>query len=189
MLQVQNLSMGFGDQLLFADASFIIGDGERIGVVGRNGHGKSTLFALLLSVWVGRALGRSLSEDLAVATRHVRSLGNEEVLRGAVRVSGAARFRVVTDLARAIEDLEAIGREHRAGAAYARAANLTADLAIARDDGRLALRGLALAQRAVDAGDPATAAMARLAPANCSGLATTLISPITGWRTGWAMPR
>jgi signal transduction histidine kinase len=65
----------------------------------------ATVVALLLSIWIGRALGRTLSEDLAVATRHVRSLGNEEVLRGVARAAGDARFGVVSDLARAIQDL------------------------------------------------------------------------------------
>ncbi|MBI5420104.1 MAG: ABC-F family ATP-binding cassette domain-containing protein [Deltaproteobacteria bacterium] len=48
MLTVNNLCKAFGKQTLFEDVSFQVGPGERVGVVGRNGHGKSTLFRILL---------------------------------------------------------------------------------------------------------------------------------------------
>lgn len=48
MIQVQNLSMSFGERILFDEVSFTINKGERIGIVGRNGTGKSTLFKILM---------------------------------------------------------------------------------------------------------------------------------------------
>jgi len=48
MLTVSNLSKSYGRQILFEDASFLVGPGERVGLVGRNGHGKTTLFRILL---------------------------------------------------------------------------------------------------------------------------------------------
>ena len=48
MIKVENLSKSFADQVLFEDASFQINSRERIGLVGRNGHGKTTLFRLLV---------------------------------------------------------------------------------------------------------------------------------------------
>jgi ATP-binding cassette subfamily F protein 3 len=48
MIQVVGLAKGFGTQILFEDISFTIGKGERIGLVGRNGTGKTTLFKILL---------------------------------------------------------------------------------------------------------------------------------------------
>ncbi|WPU64765.1 ABC-F family ATP-binding cassette domain-containing protein [Peredibacter starrii] len=48
MIQVVNLSKGFGTQVLFQDVTFTLGKGERVGLVGRNGTGKSTLFKILL---------------------------------------------------------------------------------------------------------------------------------------------
>lgn len=37
----------FGDKLLLKDASFFVDDGEKVGLIGRNGEGKTTLFRLL----------------------------------------------------------------------------------------------------------------------------------------------
>lgn len=48
MIQVDNLSKGFGDQVLFDSISFKLNPKERLGIVGRNGHGKTTLFRLII---------------------------------------------------------------------------------------------------------------------------------------------
>ena len=37
----------FGDKTLMKDVKFSVDDGEKVGVVGRNGVGKSTLFGIL----------------------------------------------------------------------------------------------------------------------------------------------
>ena len=37
----------FGDKLLFSNANFFIQDGEKVGLIGRNGEGKTTLFRIL----------------------------------------------------------------------------------------------------------------------------------------------
>ena len=47
MISIENLSKQYGNQVLFEDISFNINSRERIGLVGRNGHGKSTLFKIL----------------------------------------------------------------------------------------------------------------------------------------------
>ncbi|MCQ2109575.1 MAG: ABC-F family ATP-binding cassette domain-containing protein [Fibrobacter sp.] len=48
MIQVQNVSKSFGMQVLLDQASFLVGAHERVGLVGRNGCGKSTLFKMIL---------------------------------------------------------------------------------------------------------------------------------------------
>lgn len=48
MIQVVGLAKGYGAQILFEDISFTLGKGERVGLVGRNGTGKTTLFKILL---------------------------------------------------------------------------------------------------------------------------------------------
>jgi len=47
MLAVEGLSKSYGPQVLFEKISFRLNRGERVGVVGKNGHGKSTLFRLI----------------------------------------------------------------------------------------------------------------------------------------------
>lgn len=39
----------FGDKSLFKDTSFFVEDGEKVGLIGRNGEGKTTLFRILAS--------------------------------------------------------------------------------------------------------------------------------------------
>jgi ATP-binding cassette subfamily F protein 3 len=47
MIQADELSKSYGKQVLFEGVSFKINRKERVGVVGRNGHGKTTLFRLI----------------------------------------------------------------------------------------------------------------------------------------------
>ena len=46
-LSIENLSKSYGDRLLFADIAFGVDEGEKIGIVARNGTGKSTLLRIL----------------------------------------------------------------------------------------------------------------------------------------------
>ncbi len=48
MISIQGLYKHYGKQVLFDEASLQMGPGERVGLVGRNGHGKTTLFRILL---------------------------------------------------------------------------------------------------------------------------------------------
>ncbi|MCO6411308.1 MAG: ATP-binding cassette domain-containing protein [Thiogranum sp.] len=48
MLQFDNLSLRRGPRLLFEQASFQIHPGQKVGITGANGTGKSSLFALIL---------------------------------------------------------------------------------------------------------------------------------------------
>ncbi len=47
MLDIQNLSVSFGGEVLFENLSFRIGMGDRIGLIGKNGAGKSTILKIL----------------------------------------------------------------------------------------------------------------------------------------------
>ncbi len=47
MIRMENLTKSFGHRLLFEEASFKINSHERVGLVGRNGHGKTTLFQII----------------------------------------------------------------------------------------------------------------------------------------------
>lgn len=48
MIRIQDVSLYFGERVLFDQLSFTISPGEKLAICGRNGSGKSTLFKLLL---------------------------------------------------------------------------------------------------------------------------------------------
>lgn len=47
ILEVKNISHGFGEKILFKNVNFRLVKGEKVGLVGNNGTGKSTLFNIL----------------------------------------------------------------------------------------------------------------------------------------------
>ncbi len=47
MISIKNVSKRYGTRVLFEDVSFDVLAGEKIGLVGRNGHGKTTLFRMI----------------------------------------------------------------------------------------------------------------------------------------------
>jgi len=47
MISIENLSKSYGRQALFENATFKLGERERVGLVGRNGHGKTTIFRII----------------------------------------------------------------------------------------------------------------------------------------------
>jgi ATPase component of ABC transporter with duplicated ATPase domains len=78
----------FGDKQLMSDVKFSVNDGEKVGLVGRNGVGKSTLFGMLAgtdSDYRGSVVFRRGSTIVATAQEH-HSLGDitvlEYILRG-----------------------------------------------------------------------------------------------------------
>lgn len=46
-LQIENISKSFGDLVLFNDISFVVEERQRIGLIARNGKGKSTLLKII----------------------------------------------------------------------------------------------------------------------------------------------
>lgn len=78
----------FGNKWLMSDVKFSVNDGEKVGLVGRNGVGKSTLFGMLAgtdSDYRGSVVFRRGSTIVATAQEH-HSLGDitvlEYILRG-----------------------------------------------------------------------------------------------------------
>lgn len=47
MISIENLSKSYADQVLFEGVTFKLGQRERMGLVGRNGHGKTTIFRII----------------------------------------------------------------------------------------------------------------------------------------------
>ncbi len=49
-LQVENLTKSYGDRVLFGDITFGVYEGDKIGIIAKNGTGKTTLMRVLLSL-------------------------------------------------------------------------------------------------------------------------------------------
>ncbi|HWR91439.1 MAG TPA: ATP-binding cassette domain-containing protein, partial [Desulfobacterales bacterium] len=47
MVRAENLSKSYGGRVLFDRVDFTLNSRERLGLVGRNGHGKTTLFRII----------------------------------------------------------------------------------------------------------------------------------------------
>ena len=72
----------FGDKTLMRDVKFSVDDGEKVGVVGRNGVGKSTLFSILAGTdtdYAGEVIFRRGITVASTAQEH-HGLGDQTVL-------------------------------------------------------------------------------------------------------------
>ena len=47
ILTIENLTKAYTDRLLFDGASFSVQEGEKVGIIGINGTGKSTLLRII----------------------------------------------------------------------------------------------------------------------------------------------
>lgn len=50
MISIENLNKSYGDDILFENVGFKINPREKVGLVGRNGHGKTTLFDMIIGL-------------------------------------------------------------------------------------------------------------------------------------------
>jgi ATPase subunit of ABC transporter with duplicated ATPase domains len=50
VLHVQHLTKSFGTDTVLADITFVLNDGEHVGLIGSNGTGKSTLLRCLVGL-------------------------------------------------------------------------------------------------------------------------------------------
>ena len=66
MLDVKNLGVSFGGEVLFENLSFRIGRGDRIGLIGKNGAGKSTFLKLLAGENTPSVGGMSLEKNATI---------------------------------------------------------------------------------------------------------------------------
>jgi urea transport system ATP-binding protein len=73
MISVQNLSVSYGQSNVIPDMSFSAAPGEILGIVGRNGMGKSTLFRALIGMIPSRGGSIRLKErDITKDAPHQR---------------------------------------------------------------------------------------------------------------------
>ena len=84
ILNIQGLSAGYGPLRVIHDLDLIIKSGERVGLVGLNGHGKTTLFYAIAGltgwqrgsiVFNGKQIGRTRSQGPGRYTHQIVRLG------------------------------------------------------------------------------------------------------------------
>ncbi len=116
MIAANNLAIQFGGDYLFRDVAFMIGPGDRVGLVGSNGAGKSTLMKILLGM-------QTPDEGSVNTSRHavVAYLPQEGVTLSdaSVREEVMKAFSEVRELEREIEEItdEISRRADEAGSA------------------------------------------------------------------------
>ena len=55
IINIEHISKLFGDKLIFDDASFGLQEGDKVGIVGINGTGKSTLLRMVCLLYTSDA--------------------------------------------------------------------------------------------------------------------------------------
>jgi ATPase subunit of ABC transporter with duplicated ATPase domains len=103
MISFTNVTKQYGGQILFVDASFQINPGEKIGLVGPNGSGKTTIFRLIISEELpddGR-VERPKKLTLGYFRQDVGDLGGRSVL--AETIAGAGEVAALGEELQALE--------------------------------------------------------------------------------------
>jgi len=97
MIQLDSVSKAHGSQILFVEASFAAFKGDRIGLVGPNGCGKSSIFRLIMQEEEpdGGQISVARNATLGYFSQDTGEMSGESVLQatmsGAGEVSGVAR--------------------------------------------------------------------------------------------------
>ncbi|MFY4259968.1 ABC-F family ATP-binding cassette domain-containing protein [Achromobacter xylosoxidans] len=135
MIRASGLTLRRGTKVLLGDAEFVVHPGERVGIVGKNGAGKSSLFALLtgaldldagnLALPAGWRIA-SVEQELHADDRPAR----EFVIDGdtPLRALQARRAELTDDQGTQIAEVEAALVEAGAWSAASRAEQLLAGL-------------------------------------------------------------
>ena len=101
-VNLKDVEKGYGSRSVLRDITLGVADGDRIGVVGRNGDGKSTLLRLIAGVEAFRASWSArppLPEDRLLALRRVATIQSVGASTRIVnRETGASQGSVKADL-------------------------------------------------------------------------------------------
>lgn len=120
VLSVQNLSLSFGENELFSKVSFEIGNNEKVGLVGVNGAGKTSLFKLITGEYSPDEGGVCKSSDCVIGYMEQHTCSqNRSVWEELVSV--------FSDLSQIEKELEVINKDIEKG-------TLLIDDLIARQD-------------------------------------------------------
>jgi ATP-binding cassette, subfamily F, member 3 len=133
VLRVSNVSKSFGDNLIFENVSFVLNGGDRVGLIGPNGCGKTTLLKIILGEvapddgsarlsptgaragYLAQALVYALGETVgqvlqsAVAGLSEAEAALDDVAGRMATAHGPALERLMAEYDRALEQFERLG--------------------------------------------------------------------------------
>src|SRR5229473_3059787 len=103
MISFSNINKQYGKQLVFVDASFQLNPGEKVGLVGPNGSGKTTMFRMIVGEETPDEGDVSVPKKLTIGyfRQDVEEMSGRSVLDEAILGSGR-----VGDLHHELEQLQ-----------------------------------------------------------------------------------
>ena len=125
MLHINGLTYRIGGRLLLEEASVAVPEGHKVGIVGRNGVGKSTLFRLILGEIPAESGTVTLPRNAKIGTVAQEAPGGPESLIDTV-LAGDAELSALTAEAETATD------PHRIAEIQMRLADIDAHSAVAR---------------------------------------------------------
>jgi ATP-binding cassette subfamily F protein 3 len=136
MLHINGLTYRIGGRLLFDGATAAIAEGHKVGLVGRNGVGKTTLFRLILDELHPESGSIGLPRRARVGTVAQEAPGGAESLGDTVLAAGTERMALLAEAETAsdphrIAEIQTRLADIRAHAAPARAAEILSGLGFA----------------------------------------------------------
>jgi ATP-binding cassette subfamily F protein uup len=128
LLTVENLVKGFNERVLLRGVSLAIGEGERVGLLGPNGCGKTTLLKVLAGVEPFDGGTRTLRRDVRLGyLEQEPALDGSRTAREVVHGGIAGREQVLAQVERVHRELET-AREEELERILARQARVEAEL-------------------------------------------------------------
>jgi len=107
LLTLRGIEKGYNDRKLLRGVSLVLGEGERVGLLGANGCGKSTLLSIIAGREPADAGERALRRDLKIGyLEQEPAVEPELTVREAVRASLTERVSVLAELERVHAELE-----------------------------------------------------------------------------------
>jgi ATP-binding cassette subfamily F protein 3 len=125
MLQINKLTFRIGGRLLLEGASASLPDGHKVGLVGRNGTGKSTLLKLILGDLISEAGSASVPKNARIGTVAQEAPGGSESLLDTVMAGDKEREDLLAEAETATDP-------HRIAEIQIRLADIAAHSAPAR---------------------------------------------------------
>lgn len=103
-LNIQNLSLSFGERILFENINFEMGDKDKVGLVGANGVGKTSLFKILTGEYSPSSGGAFIGKNMKLGYMEQHTCSDNKTVYDEL-------ISVYSDLIEQEKELEEISRK------------------------------------------------------------------------------